>query len=117
MSDATIPAVVPDAQQYDWRKDLAHIAACYSRTFREAPSEHVAHDNIAAYIESLEAEVKRSHDAILALTGRVERLEAERDMVAVIAADFAWASAGTPATPENWVDEAKRRLEREGSDE
>ena len=52
--------------------DLAHIE-----------TEFEGHDprvtSLAAYIESLEAEVKRSHDAVLALTGRVERLEAERD--------------------------------------
>lgn len=31
------------------------------------------------HVALMEAEVKRSHDAVLALTGRVERLEAERD--------------------------------------
>ena len=77
MSDR-IDELVQDAQQYGHDEamadifDLAHIE-----------TEFEGHDprvtGLAAYIERLEAEVKRSHDAVLALTGRVERLEAERD--------------------------------------
>ena len=86
MSDATIPAVVPDAQQYDGREDLDSIEACeevwecaYGCCNNRIPRHNDECIRLAAYIERLESEVERSHDAILALTGTVERLEAERD--------------------------------------
>jgi uncharacterized protein (UPF0335 family) len=62
----------------------------FAATYDEADDECI---RLAAYIESLEAEVKRSHDAVLALTGRVERLEAECD--ALLAEHEAWGA---------WVD-------------
>jgi hypothetical protein len=51
-------------------RDLAHISAAYSRAFREAPSEHVAHDNLADYIERLEAENARLQALTDTLAGK-----------------------------------------------
>ena len=95
MSDAPNPTVVPYAQQYGWRKDLDSIEACEEVsecadgccTFF-TPRHNDECIRLAAYIERLESEVERSHDAILALTGTVERLEAERD--ALLAEHEAW---------------------------
>jgi hypothetical protein len=53
---------------YDWRADLERIMQNASR-YRESPSEHVAHDRLAAYIESLEADLD-------ALVGAGDRLDA-----------------------------------------
>ena len=61
MSDATTPAVVQDAQQYDWREDYLHnIPWC------------PALDRLVAHVEGLEAR------SILSVA-YIERLEAERD--------------------------------------
>jgi hypothetical protein len=56
MSDATTPAVVQDAQRYDWREDL-DMATDYGSTMGLDAAARVA-----AYIEHLQAE----RDALLA---------------------------------------------------
>lgn len=117
MSDATIPAVVQDAQRYDWREDLDSIEACEEVsecadgccTFF-TPRHNDECIRLAAYIERLEDEIKRSHDAILALTGTVGRLEAERDalLAAVTAAYFLLNSDQCTHGDGDWHDPACR---------
>ena len=92
MSDATTPAVVQDAQRVI--KQVTEVVRAADRAFESSggSSRHWVREQFiprledaglrivpAVHMECLEDEVKRSHDAILALTGTVERLEAERD--------------------------------------
>ena len=57
--DATTPAVVPDAQQYDWREDWNRVQ---TRIGYDENTHVDAMHRLAAYIERLEAE----RDALLA---------------------------------------------------
>ena len=45
-------------------RDLEHLAQAYERAFRAAPSEHVASDNLAAYIENLEKRQERVDELV-----------------------------------------------------
>jgi len=56
MSDDKNPTVVPDAQRYDWRKDLQWVPRL------DVSESFSAWSRLAAHIESLEAE----RDALLA---------------------------------------------------
>ena len=68
MSDATNPAVVQDAQQYDWREDWNRVQT------------RIGYDEDAHV------------DAMHRLAAHIERLEAERD--ALLAEHEAWAEWG-----------------------
>jgi len=55
MSDATIPAVVQDAQQYDWRKDLGALDG-FACGILASHGNSDMHHRLAAYIEHLQDE-------------------------------------------------------------
>ena len=86
--DATIPAVVPDAQRYDWREEL-DMATDYGMSLAAAA-------RVAAYIERLEAEA--------------DRWRKIAEIVAEIAADLSDELIGAGAGSGEFIDEAVRRI-------
>ena len=72
--------------------------------FISQPSFQVTRRDARAAVESM----RRTNAALAAY---IERLEAERDMLAVMGADFSQEQGGC-SSPEDWITEAKRRLER-----
>jgi hypothetical protein len=61
--DATIPAVAPDAQRYDWREDLERLTGDAGLVDRR--STPFCFDRLAAYIERLEAKAAKYDSLVL----------------------------------------------------
>ncbi len=74
--DATIPAVVPDAQRYDWREDWNRVQ---TRIGYDEDAHVDAMHRLAAYIERLETALTAHQSGEYAAVKDMQRLAAERD--------------------------------------